>query len=116
VVTNKPLVFTEPLLQRTGLAEFFRVVVGGDSTPHKKPHPEPLWHACRALGSAPANNLHIGDSRYDAGAARAAGCPVYLLPYGYNEGAPVDSADGDALVSDLLDAWRQAGFSDAGLR
>jgi phosphoglycolate phosphatase len=116
VVTNKPLAFTAPLLHRAGLSRFFHVVVGGDSTPHKKPHPAPLFCACAALGSTPETNLHIGDSRHDAAAARAAGCPVYLLPYGYNEGAPVDSADGDALVSDLLDAWRQAGFSGGSRR
>jgi phosphoglycolate phosphatase len=57
---------------------------------------------------APRRNLHIGDSVNDILAARAAGCVVFCVPYGYNEGAPVDSAECDALVSDLLAAYRQA--------
>ena len=108
VVTNKPMAFTVPLLEQTGLAGYFQVVVGGDSTPYKKPHPEPVLHACRQLGVGPAANLHIGDSVNDALAARAAGSRAWLVPYGYTEGEPVDSADCDALVSDLLAAWRQA--------
>ena len=116
VVTNKPTEFTLPLLEASGLAPCFRTVVCGDTTVFKKPHPEPLHHACRVLGVVASRNLHIGDSRHDIAAARAAGCPVFCVPYGYNEGAPVDSADCDALVSDLLSACQQArlfqGFSD----
>ena len=103
-VTNKPADFAEPLLERMGLADYFVLVVGGDTTAHKKPHPEPLLHACAVMGVAPGENLHIGDSKHDIHAARAAGCPVWCVPYGYNEGEAVDRADCDALVSTLLDA------------
>lgn len=108
VVTNKPGMFTEALLEHMGLADYFDVVVSGDTTAHKKPHPEPILHACRILGVRPDRNLHIGDSKNDIHAAHAAGCQAYAVPYGYNEGEPVDSADCDALVSDLLVAYRQA--------
>ena len=108
VVTNKPGMFTESLLDRVGMTDYFDVIVSGDTTAHKKPHPEPLLHACRLLNVRPERNLHIGDSKNDIQSARAAGCPVYAVPYGYNEGKPVDSADCDALVSDLLAAYRQA--------
>jgi len=108
VVTNKPARFTEPLLERMKLAAYFGVVVSGDTTAHKKPHPEPILYACRRLGVTPARNLHIGDSIHDIAAARAAGCTAFCVPYGYNEGRPVDSADCDALVSDLLAAHRMA--------
>ena len=108
VVTNKPAIFTEVLLERMGIADFFDVVVSGDTTEHKKPHPEPILHACRWLGVEPAQNLHVGDSKNDIEAARAAGCAAFCVPYGYNEGAPVDSAECDALVSDLLAAYRLA--------
>lgn len=103
VVTNKPEEFTRPLLARMGMRDF-DVVVSGDTTAHKKPHPAPILHACAAMGTEPQHNLHIGDSANDVLAARAAGCPVYCVPYGYNEGRPVDSAECDALVSDLLAA------------
>jgi phosphoglycolate phosphatase len=108
VVTNKPGMFTEALLERMGLADYFDVVVSGDTTANKKPHPEPILHACRLFDVCPDRNLHIGDSENDIRAAHAAGCLAYAVPYGYNEGKPVDSADCDALVSDLLAAYRQA--------
>jgi phosphoglycolate phosphatase len=108
VVTNKPAMFTEALLERMGLAGYFDVVVSGDTTAHKKPHPEPILYACRQFGVEAPRNLHIGDSKNDIEAARAAGCAAYCVPYGYNEGAPVDSAECDALVSDLLAAYRLA--------
>lgn len=107
LVTNKPTQFTDPLLERKGLSGFFEVVVNGDTTAWQKPHPEPLLHACRALNTAPADNVHIGDSRIDIGSARAAGCVVFCVPYGYNEGQPMDSADCDALVSDLVAAYHR---------
>ena len=108
VVTNKPGMFTEALLDRMGMTDYFDVIVSGDTTAHKKPHPEPVLHACRLFNVRPDRNLHIGDSKNDIQAAHAAGCLAYAVPYGYNEGEPVDSADCDALVSDLLAAYRQA--------
>jgi phosphoglycolate phosphatase len=108
VVTNKPGMFTEALLERMGMTDYFDVIVSGDTTAHKKPHPEPVLHACRLFNVRPDRNLHIGDSKNDIQAAHAAGCLAYAVPYGYNEGEPVDSADCDALVSDLLAAYRQA--------
>ncbi len=108
VVTNKPAVFTEALIEHMGLSGYFDIVVSGDTTAHKKPHPEPILHACRLFGVSPDRNLHIGDSENDILSARAAGSPTFCVPYGYNEGKPVDSADCDALVSDLLVAYRQA--------
>jgi len=108
VVTNKPAIFTEVLLDRMGLADYFDVVVSGDTTAFKKPHPEPIRHACEWMDVAPGSNLHIGDSKNDIAAARAAGSVAFCVPYGYNEGEPVDSAECDALVSDLLAAYRLA--------
>ena len=96
------------LLERMGMTDYFDVIVSGDTTAHKKPHPEPVLHACRLFNVRPDRNLHIGDSKNDIQAAHAAGCLAYAVPYGYNEGEPVDSADCDALVSDLLAAYRQA--------
>ena len=52
----------------------------------------------------PDRNLHIGDSKNDIDAAHAAGCVAYAVPYGYNEGEPLDSRDCDALVADILAA------------
>ena len=108
IVTNKPGMFTEALLDQLRLTDYFDVIVSGDTTLNKKPHPEPILHACRILNVRPERNLHVGDSKNDIQAAHAAGCLAYAVPYGYNEGQPVDSADCDALVSDLLVAYHQA--------
>lgn len=108
VVTNKPAAFTEPLLEAMGLSGYFAAIVSGDSTPYKKPHPAPLHLACRLMGSAPERNLHIGDSRHDIATARNAGCAVYCVPYGYNEGEPVRAEDCDALVDNLAAALARA--------
>jgi len=107
VITNKAAAFTEPLLLATQLAPWFEFAVSGDSLPEKKPHPMPLLHACERFGTSPEENLHIGDSRHDAAAARAAGCPVFLVPYGYNEGEDVQGIDCDAIVTSLLEAARR---------
>jgi phosphoglycolate phosphatase len=103
-VTNKAAMFTLPLLERTRLAGYFRVVVSGDTVEHKKPHPQPLLHAAAALGVAPADLLLIGDSANDVRAARAAGCPVFVVPYGYREGMSLEALAADRVVADLVEA------------
>ena len=81
-------------------------VVAGDTLPQKKPDPEPLWHACKQMNVEPHEMLMIGDSLNDAQAARAAGCPVFCVTYGYNEGHDVQSLDVDAIVASLVEATR----------
>ncbi|PUE29759.1 phosphoglycolate phosphatase [Limnohabitans sp. Jir61] len=105
-LTNKPLSFAKPLLQTKGLDHFFTHVYGGDSFERKKPDPLPLLKTCEALGVKPAQALMVGDSSNDAQAARAAGCPVVLVRYGYNHGEPVDGVDADAHVDSLVDIPR----------
>jgi phosphoglycolate phosphatase len=107
VVTNKPTAFTGPLLERTQLADFFVVSVSGDTTANKKPHPEPLLHACTLLGVRPEENLHIGDSDNDLLAARAAGCLAFAVPYGYNDEDGERMFAANILVQDLVDAARR---------
>jgi phosphoglycolate phosphatase len=102
-LTNKPVLFARPLLQAKGLDRFFTHVFGGDSFERKKPDPLPLLKTCEALGVSPVQALMVGDSSNDAQAARAAGCPVVLVRYGYNHGEPVDGVDADAQVDALTD-------------
>ena len=100
-VTNKPLAFARSLLLTKGLAPFFSHTFGGDSFERKKPDPLPLLQTCAALGTLPAQTLMVGDSSNDAQAARAAGCPVILLRYGYNHGQAVDALQADGHWDDL---------------
>lgn len=100
-LTNKPTAFALPLLRAKGLDGFFTYVFGGDAFEKKKPDPLPLHKTCQALGTAPARTLVVGDSSNDAQAARAAGCPVVLVTYGYNHGQPVRQVDADGWVDSL---------------
>ncbi len=104
-LTNKPGAFARPLLEAKGLAASFAHVFGGDAFARTKPDPLPLLETCRALGTAPARTLMVGDSSNDARAARAAGCPVVLLRHGYNHGEPVEAAGADRLLDRLDDLF-----------
>ena len=103
-ITNKAEKFTVPLLKDTGLYDFFELILSGDSLPKRKPDPLPLQHACEHFGISPDKMLLIGDSQNDTQAARAAGCHVFCVPYGYNRGRLVDELDLDAVVGSLLEA------------
>ena len=107
-LTNKPAGFALPLLRAKGLDGFFDHVFGGDAFERKKPDPLPILQTCAALGTLPARTLVVGDSSNDARAARAAGCPVALVTYGYNHGRPVREVDADGYVNalrELVPAW-----------
>ena len=103
-VTNKAARFTVPLLEQKDLAPYFELVVSGDTLARKKPDPVQLAHICAAFALAPAQALLIGDSANDTLAARAAGCPVWCVSYGYSEGGNVHNLDCDAIVGSLSEA------------
>ena len=103
-ITNKAAAFTHPLLKDTGLFDYFELILSGDSLPKRKPDPLPLLHACEVFKIQPAELLLIGDSLNDTQAARAAGSPVFCVPYGYNRGRSVNELDLDAVVPSLLEA------------
>ena len=105
-VTNKPLAFAKPLLVQLGLDGFFTCVFGGDSFSRKKPDPLPLLKTCEALDTLPSRTLMVGDSSNDFEAARAAGCPVLLVTYGYNHGQPIRAVKADGFVDSLAEVTR----------
>ena len=105
-VTNKAGRFTEPLLEQTGLRRFFGVVVSGDTVERKKPHPDPMLYAAGKLGAAPSETLVVGDSLNDVQSARAAGCAVVVVPYGYREGLALEDLGADAVVASVEEAAR----------
>ncbi len=103
VVTNKPAKFTEPLLEKLSLNDFFTVIVSGDTCEKRKPDAMQLDYAAQQLGVSKDHVLMVGDSNNDLGAAQSAGVPCILLTYGYSEGLDVRT----------LDAWQFADhFSD----
>lgn len=102
-VTNKPERFTLPLLAGVGLAPYLDLTVSGDTLARKKPDPLPLAHCAQVFAVPASRLLMVGDSPADTGAARAAGCPVFCVPYGYRGGLGVHELDCDAIVPSLKD-------------
>lgn len=83
VVTNKSARFTEPLTAAMPLFASAKAIVSGDTTPHAKPHPEPLLEAARRLGVDPIHCVYVGDDERDIVAGRAAGMYTVAATYGY---------------------------------
>jgi phosphoglycolate phosphatase len=106
VVTNKPRVFTERLLGSTGVADLLAAVVAGDDGIPRKPAGDMLAAACARMETIPAETLMVGDSINDVLAARAAGCPVWCVRHGYNEGQGADALEADRLVDSVAEAAR----------
>jgi phosphoglycolate phosphatase len=100
-VTNKPGRFTLPLLEDVSLVSRLDLVVSGDTLSRRKPDPLPLAHCAKRFGVSRERLLMIGDSRNDTAAARAAGCPVFCVPYGYRGGMDVRELDCDAIVASV---------------
>lgn len=91
IVTNKPARYAEPLVRALGLHERMAVLIGGDTTPHSKPHPEPLLEAARRLRVDPTHCLYVGDDLRDVQAGRAAGMRTVAVTWGYlGVGAPIE--------------------------
>lgn len=102
-VTNKPEKFTLPLLKNSGLDIFFDIVVSGDTLANKKPDPIQLHHICAKFNIMETDAMLVGDSATDIAAAHAAGCFIVTVPYGYNQGQPIDDRLVDATISDLTE-------------
>lgn len=83
VVTNKIERFTLPLTGAMPLFATAGAIVGGDTTPHPKPHPAPLFEAARRLGMEPQRCLYVGDDERDIVAGLAAGMGTVAATYGY---------------------------------
>ena len=101
VVTNKEGRYTQVVLSVHQLEPLFDAVVSGDTFPAKKPNPVGVAHCLAQFGVAASRTLFVGDSSIDAATARNAGVPVWLLPYGYNRGQPVDACAPDRVIANF---------------
>jgi phosphoglycolate phosphatase len=101
VLTNKEGRYTDTVLAAHALGPLFDRVISGDTLPVKKPDPAGV-RACLVQFQVPASRaLFVGDSSIDAATARNAGVPVWLLPYGYNMGQPVEACAPDRVIADF---------------
>jgi phosphoglycolate phosphatase len=102
-ITNKERTFTVPLLEQAGLARYFAFTVCADRPEDRKPSPNMLLAACSRFGVTPAEMLYVGDSRIDIEAARAAGCPVVTVGYGYDGDREAIATQADRSIVSMTD-------------
>jgi len=112
IVTNKSERFALPLARGLGWSERAAAVVGGDTTPHSKPHPEPLLEAARRAGVAPGECVYVGDDARDVLAGHAAGMPTIAVRWGYlGDGEPIEAWGADVVLDTpgQVVEWLRAG-------
>ncbi len=99
IVTNKATRFTQPIVSHLGLDRRAGAVICGDTTPHAKPHPEPLLEAARRMAIAPEDCIYVGDDLRDIQAGHAAGMKTVAVRWGYlGEGLPIEAWGADDLI------------------
>ena len=99
IVTNKPGWLTLPLLDRLKLKQRASSIVSGDTTENRKPHPEPMHHACEEANSTNEECMYVGDARRDIEAGNNAGMKTLVAMYGYiGEHEDVNSWGADAII------------------
>lgn len=106
IVTNKAERLARLLLEQLPLPSRPGCIVGGDTTPHFKPHPEPLFAACRSLDIPAGACIYVGDDLRDIEAGRAAGMPVAAARWGYLNGSHPETWNADWLVDAPADLLR----------
>lgn len=103
VVTNKPIAFTKIILQELNLENNFRAVLGGDSTPERKPAPLPLLEAARQCAVTAAHCLMVGDTKIDMEAGKAAGMKTCGFIGGFRGAGELRNANADFLIEKIPD-------------
>jgi len=102
-VTNKPEIYTQVILEESGLISYLDLVVAGDTVSRKKPDPMQLQYSCEKLELEPKQAIMVGDSFNDIEAGFSAGTYVVTVPYGYQYGQSIESAKVDLAIKNLND-------------
>lgn len=112
IVTNKAARFSQPLVEGLGLMARCAVLISGDSTPHAKPHPQPLLEAARRLDVPPERCLYIGDDHRDVLAGRSASMMTLAAAWGYlGRGEAIDDWRADAVLAQPEDLLNWLGLA-----
>jgi len=110
VVTNKPSWLTNPLMEELGLAQRAACIVSGDTVEHKKPHPQPMFHACDVMGVSASECIYVGDARRDIEAGQRAGMKTIAALFGYindDDDPATWGADGSVEHASEIIAWQK---------
>ncbi|MFA5663259.1 HAD family hydrolase [Castellaniella sp.] len=105
IVTNKSEALARPIARHLGIEARSLVTVGGDTTPHIKPHPEPLLHAARQARIEPTRCIYIGDDERDVQAGKAAGMATVAAAYGYGTQNDPTRWQADAIAQTPDELW-----------
>ena len=111
IVTNKSKRFTNPLVAQMPLLQGTGAVISGDTTPHTKPHPEPVLAAARLTGIDPAACWYVGDDKRDIESGRAAGMKTIAANWGYLGEHAVSDWGADAVADHPADLLRWLGWA-----
>jgi phosphoglycolate phosphatase len=115
VVTNKPYAFSTAILEGLEIDRYFRVVVGGDTLPVRKPDPATILFALEACGATPVTSVVVGDGEPDILAARAAGALAVGVTYGFRSRSLLADVGADALIDSMEEFFptlAELGFAD----
>ncbi|SMN11059.1 Similar to phosphoglycolate phosphatase, clustered with ubiquinone biosynthesis SAM-dependent O-methyltransferase [uncultured Candidatus Thioglobus sp.] len=108
VITNKPAEFTEPIMQKLNLTQQAACIISGDTTPFKKPSPQPILYACNITKTDPKKAVYIGDAEIDMQAGQAIGMKTLIANYGYlseNDKPKQWGADGTISQPEKIIDW-----------
>ncbi|HYV04490.1 MAG TPA: HAD family hydrolase [Blastocatellia bacterium] len=98
VVTSKEVRFTRMILERFGISKYFDAIIGGDTTPARKPDPGPVLEAVRQLGGSVREAVMIGDSENDVVAGKRAGTYTCAVSYGFRSAEQLRETEPDVLL------------------
>ena len=110
IVTNKAARFTQPLIPMLGLTTA-ACIISGDTTPHSKPHPEPLFEAARKVGISPEKCCYLGDDLRDIQAAKAAGMFSIAVAWGYSGQTAPTQWNADLLIDQPIELFAQVSIA-----
>lgn len=98
VVTSKEVRFTKIILNHFDIARYFDAIVGGDTTPARKPDPRPVLEAIRLLGAPAAEAVMVGDSENDINAGRGAGTLTCAVTFGFRTADQLRLTEPDVMI------------------
>ena len=103
ICSNKKQILAEKVLKDLNLLHFFQIVVGGDTFPTCKPHPQPLIESLTILSCLPKNAVMIGDNITDMEAGRKARVKtIAFTPHDHQQDHNLTT-----IADCVMTSWRQ---------
>jgi phosphoglycolate phosphatase len=113
IVTNKPRIYSEALLLALNLAQRCAVLVCPDDVSQTKPHPEPMYLACKQLNVDPIQTVYIGDHLRDIQAGNNAQMTTIAVGFGYIvEGEDINDWQANLCVQTVDDLIASFNFDE----